>query len=314
VFPKWIVDHLVQISPPDEQDAAYRKFPNPADLPVAVAARMSLSFPLLISAVPLYRKDFPFADGKENAPIARMLFSDGGLSSNFPVHVFDALLPRRPTFGITLEPYDCRAAQRRVRLPMLARRGIWLEGDLIESLLDFLMALVNAAKDWQDRLQSSLPGYRERIVSIYLTDDEGGLNLRMPADRIDLLSCLGRRAGKLFVGIPETPDDQDVFNFDDHRWRRYLVAFARLEETLETASLAWGDKSDPSSFATFIANYMSHNNGSYKTSPMQWRDEVYARLDGLMMTAASWTGHPLRSRPGAIPKPDTDMRITPKSH
>lgn len=314
LFPNWIVDYLVDASSPDEQHAAYLKFPDAADLPVVVAARMSLSFPLLISAVPLYRKEFPFADSDGNVPFARMLFSDGGLSSNFPVHFFDAFLPHRPTFGIALEAYDDRVVDRRVRLPMLASRGIWLEGDRIETLPDFLMALVNAAKDWQDRLQSTLPGYRERIVSVYLTDKEGGLNLNMPADRIDALTNLGRRAGELFVGMPSTPDDQDTFDFDDHRWRRYLVAFARIEQTLETASLAWGDEADPSSFAAFIANYMSHGEGSYKSSPINWRKEVFNRLNGLLATAASWKGHQLRSRPNAIPKPDTDMRITPKTH
>ncbi|KAG1385865.1 hypothetical protein G6F59_017159 [Rhizopus arrhizus] len=29
-------------------------------------------------------------------------FSDGGISSNFPIHLFDAALPRWPTFAINL--------------------------------------------------------------------------------------------------------------------------------------------------------------------------------------------------------------------
>jgi predicted acylesterase/phospholipase RssA len=29
-------------------------------------------------------------------------FSDGGIASNFPIHFFDAWLPRRPTFGVNL--------------------------------------------------------------------------------------------------------------------------------------------------------------------------------------------------------------------
>jgi len=31
-----------------------------------------------------------------------MLVPDGGLTSNFPIHFFDAPLPGRPTFGINL--------------------------------------------------------------------------------------------------------------------------------------------------------------------------------------------------------------------
>ena len=97
-----------------------------------VATRMSLSFPLLISAVPLHeparreRRCEPVADAeppRDNTNVADSMegltsggqscgpvitafrvcwFSDGGISSNFPIHLFDAALPRWPTFGINL--------------------------------------------------------------------------------------------------------------------------------------------------------------------------------------------------------------------
>src|SRR5262249_56245955 len=102
------------------------------------------------------------------AAIGRMLFSDGGLTSNFPVHVFDALLPNRPTFGISLESYDARAPHRRVQLPMAPGSGILLDSEEITSLSGFLLGLINAAKDWQDRMQSFLQSYRVRNANIYL--------------------------------------------------------------------------------------------------------------------------------------------------
>ena len=64
---------------------------------MVVMARMSLSFPGLIAAVPLYAVDY---NGDQS--VVRHLFSDGGISSNFPMHFFDSLLPTRPTFGINL--------------------------------------------------------------------------------------------------------------------------------------------------------------------------------------------------------------------
>ena len=72
-----------------------RRFPG-AELPVLVATRMSLSFPGLLAAVPLWTVQ----DGK---PV-RHWVSDGGISSNFPVHLFDAWVPGRPTFGLNLVP------------------------------------------------------------------------------------------------------------------------------------------------------------------------------------------------------------------
>src|SRR5262249_49245321 len=94
-------------------------------------------FPLLISAVPLWSIDWSRTKNEEarNAwedwlkrqdntwdsirdhpdrwqgipaqrPHAgRCWFSDGGITSNFPVHLFDAPIPRWPTFVINLRPF-----------------------------------------------------------------------------------------------------------------------------------------------------------------------------------------------------------------
>ena len=105
LFPDLVVDHMKAHSEPHERSprasALSRK---PDDLPVVVGARMSLSFPLLIAAVPLYPRRLL---GNDRQPV-KLSFSDGGISSNFPIHFFDALLPRRPTFGISLGDYDGR--------------------------------------------------------------------------------------------------------------------------------------------------------------------------------------------------------------
>ena len=68
------------------------------DLPLVVAARLSLSFPVLLSTVPLWRND-PL-----RGPV-RHTMSDGGICSNFPIHFFDSLFPSRPTFGLDLQPW-----------------------------------------------------------------------------------------------------------------------------------------------------------------------------------------------------------------
>ena len=88
-----------------------------ADLPIVVAARLSLSFPLLFSAVPLWAIDFE-APSSASRPFRRCLFTDGGVSSNFPMHLFDASVPRWPTFGMWLgerSPYwhERRGAQKK---------------------------------------------------------------------------------------------------------------------------------------------------------------------------------------------------------
>lgn len=126
LFPKPVMDYLNQVQQgSDGPDAstefnglqvispsgkALRQLARNGDLPVVVAVRMSLSFPILLSAVPLYAIDWSLKNSntskKEKQPIVakRVWFSDGGLSSNMPLHMFDALLPEHPTFAVNLKP------------------------------------------------------------------------------------------------------------------------------------------------------------------------------------------------------------------
>ena len=142
LFPLNVVRHMKKYQrrvpgfiPPE----GYFLFPEAKDLPVVVATRMSLSFPLLISMIPLYTisrrafktkvrfdlelstdeyprivlkemtSDGRWVEASEPLTISdpaknlqRNWFSDGGICSNFPIHFFDAWLPTRPTFGVNL--------------------------------------------------------------------------------------------------------------------------------------------------------------------------------------------------------------------
>jgi hypothetical protein len=90
----------------------YHFLPQGNELPVIVAVRMSLAFPVLLSTIPLYTikpESWARYNGSEpqelhEGDLQRNLFSDGGICSNFPIHFFDAWLPKRPTFGINLIP------------------------------------------------------------------------------------------------------------------------------------------------------------------------------------------------------------------
>ncbi|HEU5155083.1 MAG TPA: hypothetical protein VFU03_10165 [Gemmatimonadales bacterium] len=116
LLPDAVLQHLIQ--PRDEIRAycrlpeGYHFLPEARQLPVILAARMSLSFPLLFSGVPLYairhdlgvqaRTSGETIQLKAQTDLQRLWFSDGGICSNFPIHFFDGWLPRRPTFGISL--------------------------------------------------------------------------------------------------------------------------------------------------------------------------------------------------------------------
>jgi predicted acylesterase/phospholipase RssA len=313
LFPARVLDHMVAHSaplPPERNvtgDLHY--FPDAANLPVVVAARMSLSFPGLVQAVPLYKSDFTLAQEADRIRPVRCWFSDGGLSSNFPIHFFDRLWPNTPTFAISLERFNEKrhggigaGPEKRVYMASAPQEGQLLPIQDITGLGNFIMTLFDAAKDWQDNLQSVLPGYRERVVRVALKDDEGGLNLTMSPDQVAELVAFGEEAGRLAAS--------PAFDLDEHRWRRFLIAMAELEESLDLITASHdGGSGGSESFGAFLERY--HFQGSYPPRSKAWKREILARADELVAIGNRWRNSPT-IRSGKIPKPECAMRITPK--
>jgi predicted acylesterase/phospholipase RssA len=305
-FPPGVVSHMVRharkrrgLGLPD----GYHFLPRAKDLPVVFATRLSLSFPVLISMVPLYTiSPGAFGDGESvelvaeggqalppdmnakeaalakdereevvvlrRAPgaagelqigkthLKRNWFSDGGICSNFPIHFFDAWLPSRPTFGVNLtsqlargvsqggsvagtikenssvvpqrpgqgeQPAPARAYGDDVYLPKPNEilPPEWIE---IKELGKFLESIFRTAQNYRDNMQSLLPSYRERIVQVRLTDDEGGLNLNMGEEVLKAVVEKGDKAGGLLTG----------FDLPSHQWVRFRVLMKQMERSLYT--------------------------------------------------------------------------------
>jgi hypothetical protein len=157
--------------------------------------------------------------------------SDGGISSNFPIHFFDALLPRWPTFGLDLQPYPDPAQTGpepqdvvfgpEPRPPLFSAVG---------SVLSFGRQILNAALDWRDTMQAELPGFRDRVCQIRLNAQEGGLNLAMPRPVVEALEIRGRKAGDTIV---------DEFRWDCHLFTRYLTLMQVMQDVLGPAKVAF---------------------------------------------------------------------------
>ncbi len=181
------------------------EIPAAKDFPVLLAARMSLSFPVLFAAVPLWAIDYEHLVSER--AFRRCLFSDGGICSNFPMHLFDGLLPNWPTFGIQLEPAlpgfeaDPTTDENLIFLPHTYGQGIadrWNRFDensnRASRLGGFLMSMVGTMQNWNDNVLARMPGVRDRVVRVRLVDDEGGLNLGMGEALITRLGRRGKRA------------------------------------------------------------------------------------------------------------------------
>ena len=258
LFPANVMASLDLASPRDDAAEAHtpplRRLPEPADLPVIVATRMSLSFPLLLSAVPLwsttYRKPAPDEvravepDADDPVRYEKLWFTDGGLASNFPVHLFDAALPTRPTFAINLgrfsedreRPFNDQRANM-----VLARDNASLQptySAIPESgfgaVLGFAGAAFGTARNWHDNAHLDAPGYRDRIVRVLQTKSEGGLNLSMDPKVIAQLAERGEVAAaelsKQFreKTYPAKADRKTHTGWDNHRWVRYRALLAGM--------------------------------------------------------------------------------------
>jgi Patatin-like phospholipase len=308
----YLAGHCEKAEEPGEFDDLFM-FPT-GGLPVVVAARMSLSFPLLICAVPLYARDYTLRP-EEAKKWRKNVFSDGGISSNFPIHFFDRMLPNSPTFAISLDDFDAKRQPAKLDKldPNDPLARVWLpdtkhagSGVLIPSLpfggvVGLLSRIVDAAKDWQDSLQSTLAGYRDRIVHVNLKPEEGGLNISMPAGLVVMLSKYGAQAGI---------DLRDQFDLKEHRWRRFLVTMDDLGETLIDFAKAYDGTGGIESFKDFLDQYPAHAIAYKDAANPPDIAVLRQRAAALADLGRDWAAQsPIPD--GHMPHPKTKIRISP---
>jgi predicted acylesterase/phospholipase RssA len=252
VLPRDVVAWMMQAKrEPDKTDPPPPKglcrLPDPDDLPVLFGVRLSLSFPGLIAAVPLHVLD------EENAP-RRVWFSDGGITSNFPVDVFDAPLPRRPTFCINLRSARRSEADGYHRTLKEKGAGDEAEDTLVVIARDnalgtasvvgpprpglgaFLGSIFDTARNARENELILTPGYRDRIVEIAMLEGEGGLKLGMDADTIRRIATRGQRAAQRLVQEYGAPDG---ISWTNQRWIRLRATLAAQERLLADIRAAW---------------------------------------------------------------------------
>lgn len=256
VFPAEVIEALrdpdpvtVPLTDPNAGTVTLHRLPDPWNLPVIFAVRLSLALPALFKAVRLYRLVPATAirddlgreildragnklmwpeDGKHRAQ--ELWFSDGGITSNFPVHLFDAALPRWPTFGLNLGSYPYQFPHQDVWLPQDWEATVAPAKDLGRAGTTLLGSIVDTARSWRDTMQTGMPGYRGRVAWVRQRPDEGGTNLFMPREIIASMALRGALAGARLsrrFGHPA--------QWDRHRWLRLRAALDNLHELRRAA-------------------------------------------------------------------------------
>ena len=335
------------------------RLPHPADFPVAVAVRMSLSFPILLSAIPLYSVDRTLdANAKideANQPFrrdieqtrnimfssqvnsaawqdaltklnsidtggactprkaTRVWFSDGGISSNLPLHFFDSKLPSHPTFAINLTSFhpDDSCLKNRVELPDSNTGGLtshWPERPKapgVGPILSFLLDIVNTMHSWRDTIQLPMPGYRDRIAQIAQKPDEGGLNLNMPREHIDALASAGALAAHQIIEKFVSKG-----GWDNHRAIRLRTMLGLTEGFVLDLQSQYPGTENPD-YSAVLGNLPSYE---FKTSP-----DAHVQMAEKLMSDIHAAAANVKKAPGGIsltdetyPHPIPDLRIVPR--
>lgn len=290
VLPDEIVDWMIRHpnlgeNPLRRGSELYHRLPAPADLPIVFGARISLSFPILLQAIPLFTTDH-IGDR-----LVRCWFSDGGITSNFPVHLFDAPLPTWPTFCINLLGLDPnrpavdppgvqnraeRLAWNRISMATTNDGGQRARFNIFDArkptLFGFIVAMIDTARENRDNELALMPGYRDRIVNIELDSGEGGLHLDTPPEVIETLSTRGRMAAKLLKARYSGQDSTDprsgdriVLDWNNHRWVRLRSVIAALELTILQLRSGWTHGGGSPSYKDLF-------NGSAPNEPYGWTD------------------------------------------
>jgi len=339
-FPKVVLDYLVDRShpyvckvpgvEPDPINVPKELLELPAaELPVVVAARLSLSFPVLFSAVPLWAIDYEPVP--EQRRLRRCWFSDGGICSNFPIHMFDAALPRWPTFGIALGPRSLFWNKQAIFLPMHYNQGRADRWDRFgdktlpvtnagvspwSRLSGFLLSIVWSAKDWNDKTSMRMPGVRDRVIRVNLKPGEGGLNLKLTRRQIlKLAHDYGRPAGKAlvkkFIG-PATAHSPFKF-WNEHRWVRFNSLLVGLRERIEAigaaAELAGYTKPLSAQIAEAVQTPPLGENDIEGTLTSRQSNDLENLLAALKDLASKFAH--AESRQPYTPLPTPSMRIRP---
>ena len=290
----------------------YLPFPTRAALPVVVAVRMSLSFPFLLAGVPLYRYawEIPAIDDTDRdggdpgavvaerarragaasgvdpdittadtgdaryvpANVRKVIFSDGGICSNFPVHLFDSVLPGWPTFAINLRDDLPQAGGTEARA-WLPRRGSSVPPEHYaiaerggEGVLAFATAIVRTMQNWRDNLQRAAPGFRDRVVTIRHTRREGGLNLDMASAEIDAMAASGASGAQQLIDAFARPASPENDHLTYHRWLRVRSLLNVLQDMLREIHQGVTVLDNHPPYPDLIRDAPAYVGGSYRLS------------------------------------------------
>lgn len=310
--------------------------PDPWDLPLLFAVRISMALPGLFQAIRMYRivPPIPVHDdlGRrltgEGLPVPRpglplldsglefadeLWFSDGGITSNFPVHFFDAPLPRWPSVSLNLGQHPDRSPHQDVSLPQDWDADATPVESLTRTGVSLVAGVFFTAMKWRDQMQSAMPGYRNRIAQVRTREGEGGANLFMTRERVASLALRGALAGaRLRVRFA------DESQWNRFRWLRLRIAVGNVERLRALTGERRGFYADAFSGPAWL----DEQERTFTEEPARGVVPWYRPVDGFWPLAPDFLasfvaahrptpGEPNVQSAGA-PRPEPELRQVPR--
>jgi predicted acylesterase/phospholipase RssA len=344
LFPAEVVDHMIEYGYGEKgcyvAPEGFYFLPAARDFPVVVATRMSLSFPVLLSAIPLYtikyNEGFIEAKGQgleiqlNEDNLQLNWFSDGGICSNFPIHFFDAWLPSRPTFGVnlvSLPPEEFSREKDEVypnnytmssRSHSLGEERDTRETDILNKAVYIPKVAEEPSPTWL-----KISGVLSFLGQIFNTAQNYRDNMQamLPSYRERIVQiALTDKQGGLNLEMPSEVIEEVVdkgalagekllryFDFKQHQWVRFRVLMGQMEESLTQM------------FNVIEANelfrareLLTEQEDRAKKYPYRfdptWGEDAWARLSAVGDIIRTW--EPLFDLEPPLPKPK--LRVTPE--
>ena len=195
------------------------------------------------------------------------------------------------------------------------------------SIVDFFMMLFDTARNWGDTKLMAMPGYRDRIVHVGLSKEEGLLDLNMPQETIKSIGERGELAGTLLTErfSLKRPHDRLTgkviqLTWDNHRWVRYRAIMAAIEDLARRFQNRWdivARKGQPRSYPQLLKRSPSSKPRSYPFGDQDHRrfaEEVTAEFisfvkNGFDAKRSFDLGD--SDRQGRSPRPKPRLRVMP---
>jgi hypothetical protein len=178
----------------------------------------------------------------------------------------------------------------------------------LASVFGFVGYIVNTMQNWRDQVQIGMPGYRDRIVHVCHSDDEGGMNLNMKKKIIEDLAEGGAGAADLLRKAFYPGADPRVGSWYNHRRIRMRTLLAGIDQKLRRISVVLGRPGTPDWVGVVMDD---GDDAAYQFNSEKHREIAQEILKGLAQLGRKLEDSGIDLADGA-PRPESEWRPTPR--